>query len=230
MQGVKEEVPFQTLFRGIGMDARQQIRHTLIDIAYRHQQPGSGTSFTRLRERTAEVKFPDLTPILHPIPWAVIGAVATRLYMPERTTKDLDVLVRSEDSTEVRQKLKGAGFSYQSELAAGGSSWRSPDGTPVDVMERSEPWFASGIIEAQQNRDPQGLPILPLPYLVLMKFQSGRVQDIADVARMLGQASEDMLNGVRELFRKVQPGDLEDLESLVQLGQLELKTPKAEEE
>lgn len=59
-----------------------------------------------------------------------------------------------------------------------------------------------------------------------MKFQSGRVQDIADVARMLGQASVDMLNAVRELFKKVQPGDLEDLESLIQLGQLELKPRK----
>lgn len=208
------------------MDIRQRVRQTLIDIAYRHQRPGSGSSFTLLRERTAQVKFPDLTTVLHPIPWAVIGAVATRLYMPERTTRDLDILVRTEDKEQVHQRLKRAGFKYQGELAAVGSSWLSPDGIPVDAVERSEPWFARGIIEAQENRDQQGLPILPLPYLVLMKFQSGRVQDIADVARMLGQATEDMLNLVRELFKKVQPEELEDLESLIQLGQLELKPPK----
>ncbi|HHT9119979.1 MAG TPA: hypothetical protein ACFYD3_05485 [Candidatus Hypogeohydataceae bacterium YC41] len=210
------------------MDVRQRIRQRLIDIAFRHQRPGSGSSLILLRERTAEVKFPDLTPILHPIRWAVVGAVATRLYMPERVTRDLDILVHKEDSEEVRKKLKGAGFRYQSELAAGGSSWLSPDGVPVDVVERSEPWFARGIIEAQQNRDQQGLPILPLPYLVLMKFQSGRVQDIADVARMLGQASEDTLTAVRELFKRVQSADLEDLESLIKLGQLELRPPEAE--
>lgn len=212
------------------MDVRQRIRQTLIDIAYRHQRPGSGSTFALLRERTAQVKFPDLTPILHPIPWAVIGAVATRHYMPERTTRDLDILVRTEDSEVVRRRLKEAGFRYQGKVAAGGSSWLSPEGMPVDVVERSESWFAQGTVEAQWNRDPQGLPILPLPYLVLMKFQSGRVQDIADVSRMLGQASEDTLRAVRKLFKEVLPGDLEDLESLIKLGQLELRSPKAEEE
>lgn len=208
------------------MDVRQRIRQTLIDIAYRHQRPGSGSSLTLIRERTAQLKFPDLTPILHPIPWAVVGAVATRLYMPERITRDLDILVRKEDSAEVQRRLKVAGFKYQSELAAGGSSWLTPEGVPVDVVERSEPWFVKGIMEAQRNRDQQGLPVLPLPYLVLMKFQSGRVQDIADVARMLGQASADTVTAVLELFKKVQPGDLEDLESLIQLGQLEFKPPE----
>lgn len=138
------------------MDVRQRIRQTLIDIAYRHQRPGSGSTLALLRERTAEVKFPDLTPTLHPIPWAVVGAVATRHYMPERTTRDLNILVRGEDGKEVRQRLEEAGFRYQGEVAAGGSSWLSPEGMPVYVVERSEPWFAQGIVEAQLNRDPQG--------------------------------------------------------------------------
>lgn len=204
------------------MKTHEKTRKTLIDIAWRHQQPGSGSTLVFLRERTAQVKFPDLTPILHPIPWAVIGAVATRLYMPERVTRDLDIVIRREDAEAVRSRLKGAGFRYQCELLAGGSSWLSPDNVPVDVLERPEAWYTQGILEAQQNRDPQGLPVLPLPYLVLMKFQSGRLQDIADVARMLGQASNEALNATRGLFKKVLPGDIEDLESLIRLGQLEL--------
>jgi hypothetical protein len=211
------------------MKTHEKTRKTLIDIAWRHQQPGSGSTLVFLRERTARVKFPDLTPILHPIPWAVIGAVATRLYMPERVTRDLDLLVRAKDGEGVRRKLKEAGFRYQCELLAGGSSWLSPDNVPVDVLERPEAWYAQGILEAQQNRDPQGLPVLPLPYLVLMKFQSGRLQDIADVARMLGQANEKMLEATRSLFKKVSPKDVEDLESLIRLGQLELRPPEPRE-
>src|SRR3990167_7702229 len=105
------------------MKTHEKTRKTLIDIAWRHQQPGSGSTLVFLRERTAQVKFPDLTPILHPIPWAVIGAVATRLYMPERVTRDLDIVIRREDAEAVRSRLKGAGFRYQCELLAGGSSW-----------------------------------------------------------------------------------------------------------
>jgi len=142
--------------------------------------------------------------------------------MPERVTRDLDIVIRRADAEAVRSRLKGAGFRYQCELLAGGSSWLSPDNVPVDVLERPEAWYTQGILEAQQNRDPQGLPVLPLPYLVLMKFQSGRLQDIADVARMLGQASNEALNATRGLFTKVLPGDIEDLESLIRLGQLEL--------
>jgi hypothetical protein len=38
------------------------------------------------------------------VPWAVIGAAATRLYMPERKTSDLDVLVSSRSGAVVRER------------------------------------------------------------------------------------------------------------------------------
>jgi hypothetical protein len=65
------------------------------------------------------------------------------------------------------------------------------------------------------------LPILPLRFLALMKFQSGRVQDIADITRMLGQADPSVLDAVRALFKQFAPADLSDLESLITLGKLE---------
>ena len=76
-------------------------------------------------------------------------------------------------------------------------------------------------MEAQTNRDGQGLPVLPLPYLILMKFRASRAQDVADITRMLGQAGEVQLNAVREVFERWLPGNDEDLESLIALGQLE---------
>jgi hypothetical protein len=169
------------------------------------------------------MEVPDLRPVLDPIPWAVVGAVATRHYMPERTTRDLDIAVWFEDASAVRQRLTVAGFSYSGELAIGGSSWISSEGFPVDVIEMQAPWARQALQEAQANRDPHGLPILPLPYLVLTKFEAGRVIDIADLTRMLGQATEDQIEQVRKLFSKFYPEDLEDLESLIHLGRLELE-------
>jgi hypothetical protein len=205
------------------MDARLRIRRTLIEVSRRRARPGTGSALNFLWERTANMLFPDLGPVLGPIPWAVVGAAATRLYMPERATQDLDVMVRPEDAALARQRLIEAGFTYQGELAIGGSSWRTPEGFPVDVVEQPEPWLVPGIEEAERNRDPQGLPVLPFPYLVLMKLRSGRVQDLADVTRMLGQANEEMLAAVRELCDRVAPGEREDLESLIALGRLEMQ-------
>ena len=154
----------------------QWTRRQIIALAKKHQRAGAGSSSAVLNVRTAEMWFPDLTPALGPVPWAVVGAVATRLYMPERTTRDLDVAVNREDAPEVRRRLAGAGYDYHCELSIGGSSWLSPEGVPVDVLEMTEPWLALALAGAKQNRDAQGLPVLPLPYLTLMKFQAGRVK------------------------------------------------------
>ena len=65
--------------------------------------------------------------------------------------------------------------------------------------------------------------MLPLPYLVIMKFQAGRVQDLADITRMLGLASEEALSATRRLFAQYSPSDLEDLESFILLGRMEIQ-------
>lgn len=168
----------------------------------------------------------DLTPIVSPLHWAVIGAVATRLYMPERVTQDLDVAVSAQDAPKAREKLAAAGFLYQGELSIGGSTWLSPAGETIDVIEGRESWWTDALSKAETNRDAKGLPILPLRYLILVKFQSGRVQAMADVTRMLGQAEEATLGQVRAIFSWFAPDDLADLESLITLGRLELGDTK----
>lgn len=200
------------------------LRATFIRLARRRARPGSGSRPEFLRARTFEIKVPNVRAILEGLRWAVVGAVAARLYMPERTTHDLDIAVWHEDAPAVRKRLEAAGFSYGGELAIGGSSWCSPEGLLLDVVELRTPWARQALAEAQGNCDPQGLPILPLPYLVLMKFEASRVQDLADLTRILGQADEEQLQRVRALFARFHPGDLEDLESLISLGRLELET------
>lgn len=171
------------------------------------------------------MRFLDLEPILSPLLWATVGAAATRLYMPERVTEDMDILVCSKDAAEVGRKLTQAGFQYKGKLSIGGSTWLSPNGLPLDVIACHEAWCEQALAEAQANRDAHGLPVLPLPFLVLMKFQASRVQDLADITRMLGQASPEQLEAVRAVFTRWQPDAMEDLESLITLGQLEMQSP-----
>lgn len=195
-------------------------RRLWLEMALRRARPGSGSADLFLRERTAVATWPDLTAILAGLRWAVVGAVATRAYMPERSTRDLDILVAAETAQEVRGRLERAQFQKVQELAIGGATWRSPSGHLVDVIE----WRKGWVPEALQHiwRDPQGLPVLALPYLVLMKVESGRAQDLADAARMLGLASEELRQETRIVFQRHAADALEDLESLITLGKLEI--------
>jgi len=59
---------------------------------------------------------------------------------------------------------------------------------------------------------------------VLMKLEASRLQDIADLARMLGLASESERERVRAAVARYVPDALEDLESLIYLGMLEMGT------
>jgi hypothetical protein len=173
------------------------------------------------------MQWPDLSPALSPIPWAVVGAAATRLYMPERVTQDLDIAIAVNDAEATREKLLAAGYRKVGELSIGSARWQTPDGFQIDVIEGYEAWWPVALAEAQTNRDLQGLPILPLPYLVLMKFNASRTIDLGDITRMLGLADEIALARVRDLFRRYAPADMEDLERLIQLGKLETVRRKA---
>src|SRR5215210_3797721 len=94
-----------------------EFRSRILAIARRRQKPGTGSSLEFLRRRTAMKQWPDLTDVLGEIPWATIGGVATRHYMPERATVDLDALVERATATHVRDRLRQRGFHYSGELA-----------------------------------------------------------------------------------------------------------------
>ena len=194
-------------------------RKLLLGMALRRARPGAGSADVFLRERTAIVTWPDLSEILTGLPWGVVGAVATRAYIPERATQDLDILVMVGDAREIRTRLEQAGFAKVQELAIGGVTWRSPSGSVVDVIESGEAWVPEALRDLR--RDPQGLPVLSRPNLILMKVQSGRAQDLADAARMLGLAPEEDRQNTRVLFERYLSDALDDLESLIALGKLE---------
>jgi len=198
-----------------------QRRRWVLEMARRRARPGTGSLPERLRSGPM-TQWPDLRPVLEGIPWAVVGAVATRLYMPERATRDLDILIRREDEQTVRNRLETAGYRYGVSLAVPGFTVCSPDGVAIDVLLGDAPWVEEAL--AAPRVDPTGLPVLDLPYLVLMKLEASRLQDIADLARMLGLASESERERVRAAVARYVPDALEDLESLIYLGMLEMGT------
>jgi hypothetical protein len=141
--------------------------------------------------------------------------------MPERATADLDILIQNTDGAAAQERLAAHGFIRKGDLSIGGSTWRSADDVGIKVIERGDPWVSEALDRARLNPDPQGLPILPLPYLVLMKLQASRAQDLADLTRMLGSANADALAEVRQSVRQFASADAPDLDSLIELGRLE---------
>ena len=163
--------------------------------------------------------WPDLRPILQGIDWAIVGGVATRAYMPERMTKDMDILVHRDDGNAVIARLEQAGYQTVSPLAVPGYLLLSPEGVEVDVLFGDDPWLKNALVRA--TRDPAGYPVIGLPYLIILKMAAQRPQDWADVSRMLGWAAEAELDEVRAAVARYTPEDSEDLESLIFIGKKE---------
>jgi hypothetical protein len=195
-------------------------RQVFLDIARRRARPGTGSALSFLEQRMATKQWPDLSSVLGDIPWSVIGGVATRAYMPERVTQDLDILIAQADAEAAHSRLRSAGFELLGSLSIGGTVWRMPSGVLMDLIESQEPWVAEALGNLQT--DPQGLPVLSLPYLVLIKVHASRTQDLADASRMLGLASEEQRQGTRQVFARWLPDAQEDLESLITLGEMEI--------
>lgn len=167
--------------------------------------------------------WPDLRPILLGIQWAIIGGVATRAYMPERMTKDLDIIVHEKDGEGVVNKLQEAGYQVVSKLAIHGYLMLAPDGTELDVIFGKDQWLKEAL--AHPKTDSAGYPVLALPYLVILKMAAQRPQDWADISRMLGWASDADLDDVRAVVKKYTPQDIEDIESLIFIGKKEREIP-----
>jgi hypothetical protein len=199
-------------------------RKRLITMARERAKPGTGSDARRLRETGGCYGVPSIAKYMEKVPFVVAGGIATRLYMPERMTLDLDILVASEEFPEAEAALEASGCRRHGGLAIGGSTWVLPDGNHLDVIPLPDPWVADAL--AHPRRGPEGLPYIDLPYLVLMKLASGRLQDLADVSRMLGRADEKLLERVRGAVRRYREQDEEDLDGLIALGKLEYGPPE----
>jgi hypothetical protein len=152
-------------------------------------------------------------------PFVIVGGVATTLYMPQRLTQDLDILIVVADAARLHRELAALGATRTGDLSIGGSSWDLPDGLALDVLESTAPWARAAVEQPARSRE--GWPVIPLPYLVAMKVEAGRERDLRDVATMLAHADEAAVEEVRAAVGRYVPDAAEDLESLRVIGQLE---------
>ena len=183
-------------------------RHFYIQMAKKRVCPGSGSGPETLWARTWRRPVFDLRTITE-IPFVVIGGVATRLYAPERMTGDLDILIEAKNADALAADIE----------RAGGSSRCALNGMPLDVRAEDAPWAADAI--ANPASAPNGLPVIALTYLVLMKMRASRGIDIGDLTRVLGAADDPALAEVRRVVDAYLPDGVEDLEGLIYLGRLE---------
>ena len=200
-------------------DRHSQKRKQFINLVMKYVKKGSGSSIEFLNKRTWTYPVTNLNNIIKQAPFVVVGGVATRLYMPERMTLDLDILVKVKDAQVIYEDLEQANGRRIGDLSIAGTQWRLDDGTSLDVLEFEGDWVTEAINSPNYATD--GLPVIDLPYLVLMKLIAGRSQDIADISRMLGLAEDLQLQRVKKVINQYLPNAIEDLESLVILGRLE---------
>jgi hypothetical protein len=172
---------------------------------------------------------PNLLSLLHDVHWVLVGGLALRAYMPERMTLDIDILVHDRDAAVVRAAFVAAGYRLIGQLSIGGFTVQIPDADamPIDVLTRADPWLDNAL--AQPIYDSAGYPVLSRPYLVLIKLQAGRTQDLADVQRLLAQTPSIERKAIRTLVETFSPELVEDYDSLVTLADLEFGPPGAEQ-
>jgi hypothetical protein len=197
----------------------------ILKMALRRAKPGTGSSNEFLDRRTAMQPTPDLSTILGTIPW-VLGGIAIRAYMPERTTLDVDIMIRESDEVRARAAFTKAGYVITGSLSIGGFSVRKPnteDSPPVDVLVSDATWFREALV--LPSRDAAGLPVMPRPYLMLLKMEAGRSQDLVDVQRMLRDTPQSERSSTRALMARYAPEMIEDYDALIQLADIEFGSP-----
>src|SRR5438445_201713 len=116
------------------------------------------------------------------IPFAVAGGFAVIGHGYERFTRDVDLLVYARDLSRAMQALRAAGL-------RGG---RTPIGaklrdehTGVDVDLVGTGFEGDERALARSLRERRLLPVIPVGHLILMKLESGRSKDDADVVELL---------------------------------------------
>jgi len=205
---------------------RLEMRRAMLALSARRQRAGSGSDLRGLLGmRAARMEWwQQAENALSPIPHAVVGAVAAAAYMPARATADIDLAVAEAVATRLEDHLQARGWQRRGQLSMvglQGTSWLTGVAHPVDVIYLPGAWGETAIAAAQSNII-DGLPILPLPYLTLMKLLASRLVDTGDLARMLGHQDEAALAAVRQVITAHgRPEDVADLEQIIALGQLE---------
>jgi hypothetical protein len=116
------------------------------------------------------------------IPFAVAGGFAVIEHGYERFTKDVDLLVYAGDLSRAMKALRAAGFrGVRTPIGARMHDER----TNVDVDLLGTSFEGDERALARSSRARRLLPVIPVEHLILMKLETGRIQDDADVVALL---------------------------------------------
>ena len=91
---------------------------------------------------------------------------------------------------------------------------------PIVVLSSKLPWVHDAI--ASVRFDDVGLPIVDLPFLIVLKLDASRGIDQGDLTRMLGFASHSELQRTRSVVEALLPADVDDLEQYIEIGRFEV--------
>jgi len=225
------------------MHARSQIdvssaaarRRFFLSRARRLNTRGAGSDMRLLMAmpRTTHGVDRMIAAIFGDIPVFLIGAFAAAAYAPERYSKDVGYFVSAERYDDAQARLLASDWEKcrtlmfpNAGLGLHGSAWAPrAGGQEIDLITSDQAW-AREAFAAPLFQDSNGERVIPLPYLVLMKLDSARVIDQADLARILGRLSSEH---VEEVIRTVQrhyhdPSAADDLRQYHEIGKWEYET------
>ena len=155
------------------------------------------------------------------VPYALVGGQAVAMWVATkdpaavRTTKDVDVLIRREDLPQARAAALSVGMSYFEVMGVGMFLDRDPNPRHAvhvvwaDEKVRPNYQLPSPTIDQRQTF-PDGMHVVSLPGLVLMKLMSNRDQDRVHLRDMIDVG----LIG-RELLEELPPELTERLDALL---------------
>jgi len=151
------------------------------------------------------------------IPHALVGGIAVCLHGYRRTTIDIDLLIRSEDSEQIKQVFQDADWTRSPEQA----EFRDSNGVPLQFLISGERAGRGSevLLPDPRNSDHltelEGLPVLSLQRLIESKLACGmgnprRIhRDFADVLELIathqltGSFARWLHKSVRESFREL---------------------------
>ena len=151
------------------------------------------------------------------IPHAVIGGVAVCLHGYQRNTVDLDLLIRADDVTSIRDILSKAGFVWDQQQA----EFRTSSGISVQFLVAGDRAGADSEVRLPDPADPEtiieleSLPVVSLAKLIESKLACGQGdvrrthKDFADVVELvikhqLSRSFARFLHkSVRQTFRQL---------------------------
>ncbi|PDW00158.1 hypothetical protein CJ255_21040 [Candidatus Viridilinea mediisalina] len=146
--------------------------------------------------------------------------MALRAYIPERMTLDVDIIIHADDEAPARAAFGAAGYRITGPLSIGGFTAHPSDSTaPIDVLTSTAHWLEEAL--TTPSFDTAGFPVMPRPYLILLKLQAGRSQDLADIQRLLRGTSAEERSHMHAMIAHEAHDLVADFDALCTLADLE---------